>query len=89
MEVGIARRAIDPAVEPRTLFERGFAVTKEFRFLDPNGRKRFAHRRPGPLADADRWNVRRLDQSDKRLAFELIPARGWAKKRRRRWRREG
>ncbi len=67
VQITVALGAGHPAVEPRSLFERSVAGGEEFGLADPDCRQRRAHRRPGPLADADGRDVGRLDQCDVKL----------------------
>ncbi len=53
MVIAVLRRTGGPAIEPRTLFERGVAFAEKGRFRHPHRLQRGAQRRPGTLAHPD------------------------------------
>ena len=64
MKVVVVLAAVDPAVEPRALLERGVAFADEVGLGHADSAQRVAHRRPGAFADADGTDIRRFEQRD-------------------------
>ena len=60
--VVVGGAAVNPALEPGALFERGITFAEQLGLGHADLAQGVAHRRPGAFADADRADVRRLQQ---------------------------